>query len=71
VGVETGDSPATGTATVSASTSGVSVAGTVAGVSIGAGAVVPTADGSQVAVPGVTATVESVAISTLTGLTPS
>jgi hypothetical protein len=71
VGVETGDSPATGTATVSASTSGVSVAGTVAGVSMGAGAVVPTADASQVAVPGVTATVESVAISTLTGLTPS
>ena len=71
VGVDTGDSPATGTATVSASTSGVSVAGTVAGVSIGAGAVVPTdtgavptaavtADTSQVAVPGVAATVGSV-----------
>jgi len=71
VGVETGDSPATGTATVSASTSGVSVAGTVAGIPIAAGAVVPTdtgsvptaavtADASQVAVPGVAANVGSV-----------
>jgi hypothetical protein len=71
VNLDTGVSPATGTATVSASTSRASAAGTVAGVSISAGAALPsgtgagptaavTVDTSQVAVPDVTATVESV-----------
>ena len=70
VNVDTGVSPAAGTATVSASTSGASVAGTVAGASISAGVALPTAtgagptaavtvDASQVAVPDVTATVGS------------
>jgi hypothetical protein len=70
VSVDTGGSPVTGTANVSASPSGVSVAGTVAGVSISADATVPP-DAAEVAVPVVTATVGTVAVSTVTGLTPS
>jgi hypothetical protein len=82
VSVEAGHSPTRATAVVSASTSGMSAAATVAGVSISAGATVPmdtgeasppavTMDASQVGVPAVTATVGSVAVSTPTGLTPS
>jgi hypothetical protein len=68
--VDTGGSPVTGTASVSASPSSVSAAAAVAGVSNGTGATVPP-DAGEVAVPAVTATVESVAASALTGLTPA
>lgn len=64
VSVDTGSASAKATATVSGSTSGVSVAGAVAGVPIAA-------DAGQVAEPGVTATVGSIAVSLAAELAPS